>query len=142
MSQAENRYLVFNVSGERYALSLQDVEEILELPEIHPLPKAPAYYTGVMNCHSMPVPIVDLALFLKKESPLPGEKIVVLHRKIANLALRVHAVKCIAAGVVMDEPDGDTDGGMAKMVLIAEVRTKLLCCEKLLEQLEEEALSR
>jgi len=71
MSEAESRYLVFDVGGERYALILQDVEEIMELPEIHPLPRAPSYYSGVMNCHSMPVPILDLAVFLKKNPSLP-----------------------------------------------------------------------
>jgi len=142
MSEAENRYLVFDMGGESYALNLKDVEEIMELPDIHPLPRAPSYYSGVMNCHSMPVPILDLSLFLKKVLPLPGEKILVLNRKIANLALRVHAVKCIAAGIVTEETDIDSVDVIEKTILVADVETKLLVIERLLLLLEQEALSR
>jgi chemotaxis signal transduction protein len=141
MSDAESRYLVFDVGGEWYALILQDVEEIMELPEIHPLPRAPSYYSGVMNCHSMPVPILDLALFLKKGSSPPGGKILVMNRKIANLALRVHVIKCIAAGIVTEETGIDNFDGIVKTLLVAGAETKLLLSEKLLLQLEEEALS-
>jgi len=142
MSEAESRYLIFDVGGERYALILQDVEEIIELPEIHPLPRAPSYYSGVMNCHSMPVPILDLAVFLKKVSSPPGEKILVLNKKIANLALRVHAVKCIAAGIVTEETDINNVDSIEKTLLSADGETKLLLSERLLLRLEEEAHSR
>jgi len=141
MSEVENRYLVFDVGGERYALNLQDVEEIMELPDIHPLPRAPSYYSGIMNCHSMPVPILDLAVFLKKVSSPPGEKILVLNRKIANLALRVHAVKGIAAGIVTEETDIADVDSIEKTLLVADGEAKLLVSERLLLRLEQEALS-
>jgi chemotaxis signal transduction protein len=141
MSEAENRYLVFDVGGERYTLNLQDVEEIMELPDIHPLPRAPSYYSGIMNCHSMPVPILDLAVFLKKVSSPPGEKILVLNRKIANLALRVHAVKGIAAGIVTEETDIADVDSIEKTLLVADGEAKLLVSERLLLRLEQEALS-
>lgn len=141
MSEVENRYLVFDVGGERYVLNLHDVEEIMELPDIHPLPRAPSYYSGIMNCHSMPVPILDLAVFLKKVSSPPGEKILVLNRKIANLALRVHAVKGIAAGIVTEETDIADVDSIEKTLLVADGEAKLLVSERLLLRLEQEALS-
>ncbi len=141
MNDTENRFLIFAVDGEKHALALQDVVEIMELPEIYPLPIAPLYYSGVMNWHGTPMPILDLAAFYKKTPLNPGNKILVLDRKIANLAIRVHAVYGIVPGAVASDPGAGSIDGEVNSVVVGDSEIKLLGLERLLLQLEEEVNS-
>jgi len=56
------QYLTFGVDGERYAIGILQVREIIghRTPTI--VPMAPDYVTGVINLRGSVVPVVDLAL--------------------------------------------------------------------------------
>lgn len=56
MSQS---YLTFDISGEEFAVSVDKVLEILEMPEIIKVPRAPKYMRGVSNLRGHVVPIID-----------------------------------------------------------------------------------
>lgn len=45
------RLVVFSIEGQRYALPLNDVERVLPMVAVSPLPQAPAVVLGVINLH-------------------------------------------------------------------------------------------
>lgn len=52
--------VVFDIEGQRYALSLNNVERVLPIVAVSPLPQAPAAVLGVMNLHGQVIPVLDL----------------------------------------------------------------------------------
>jgi purine-binding chemotaxis protein CheW len=142
MKKRESRFLIFGMGDESYVLALEDVEEIMDPPQIYPLPKAPPYYSGIMNCHGMPTPVLDVEAFYKKIPSRLCNKILVLDRKKANLALGVHSVDGITSGAIVLEPDSVNSEKLEKTLVVADGRIKLLVTERLLKILEEEAKTR
>lgn len=51
----------FRVGAEEYGLSLDEVQEIITLPRITRVPRAPDYVCGVINLHGNVVPVLDMA---------------------------------------------------------------------------------
>ena len=50
----------FDIEGQRYALPLNDVERVLPMVAVSPLPQAPAVVLGVINLHGQVIPVLDL----------------------------------------------------------------------------------
>jgi purine-binding chemotaxis protein CheW len=57
----------FEVRGRSYALEIAQVREIVRLPPITPLPKAPALIEGVIELRGSVVPVIDLGRALVGE---------------------------------------------------------------------------
>lgn len=55
------QYLSFRCTGERYALPIRQVREIIEYDQLTPVPMMPAFIRGVINLRGKVVPVVDLA---------------------------------------------------------------------------------
>ncbi|MFO0941352.1 MAG: chemotaxis protein CheW [Pirellulales bacterium] len=53
-------YLVFQLSGSYYAVSVSDVREIITSIEISAVPGSPKYLAGVANLRGRVLPIIDL----------------------------------------------------------------------------------
>ncbi len=60
----------FELGGERYALDIQLAREIVEMIPITPIPRSPAYISGVINLRGEITNIMNLNTLLG----LPGEK--------------------------------------------------------------------
>lgn len=54
------RLVVFDIEGQRYALLLNNVERVLPMVAVSPLPQAPAVVLGVMTLHGQVIPVLDL----------------------------------------------------------------------------------
>jgi purine-binding chemotaxis protein CheW len=61
----------FELSGERYALDIQLAREIVEMIPITPIPRSPAYISGVINLRGEITNIMNLNTLLG----LPSQKI-------------------------------------------------------------------
>lgn len=137
MSDGINRLVIFSVRGIGYLLELRDVSEVMETAEIFPIPLAPRHFIGAMNAHGSPVAVLDIAAFLGTGSAMPDGKILLLDRRLANLALWVDQVKRIVS------EDQISDGGTvdeeftSRLFVTDEGPLKLLNLERLLERLEE-----
>ena len=55
------QYLSFRCQGERYALPIRLVREIIEYDHLTPVPMMPAFIRGVINLRGNVVPVVDLS---------------------------------------------------------------------------------
>lgn len=56
-----HQYLTFRVLGERYAVNILDIKEIIEVTQLTRVPMALAAVRGVMNLRGNVTPVIDLA---------------------------------------------------------------------------------
>lgn len=59
MSTKINSYLSFTLNSEHFAVNVSKVIEILEVPKLTKVPKAPEYLKGVINLRGNVLPVVD-----------------------------------------------------------------------------------
>ena len=57
----QNQYLTFQVGGEKFALAILGIKEIIEYHNLTTVPMMPAVVRGVINLRGRVVPVVDLA---------------------------------------------------------------------------------
>lgn len=88
--------VVVSVAGERYALALGDVLEILDLPPATPLPGAPALIEGMALVRDEVLLVLPLARLLGGAEVAAGTRhVLVIERGPARYGLRVDAVEGI-----------------------------------------------
>lgn len=112
------QFLTFFVCGERYAIAILDVNEIIEVGQTTHVPMTPPYLRGVINQRGSVVPVVDLGarlggdiLQLDKRSCIilvdvesAGER-----QLIGMLVDEVNEILEIPAADVQAAPDFGTD---------------------------------
>lgn len=91
-----NRFdvLAFGLGSETYAVSIDDVTEILLPKPITPLPRAPSFVRGVLSLRGMVLPVIDLAqrLGVPQGEPTRASRILVLRDGEENMGFWVDAV--------------------------------------------------
>ena len=70
--------LPFMLGEERYALRLTDIQEVIEEPERHYLPAAPAEVLAAVNVHGRILPVINLAHMLGFASDRISDRMIVL----------------------------------------------------------------
>jgi len=58
------QYLTFVLDGERYAVEISKVREVLEFTTVNRVPRTPEYLRGMINLRGNIVPVIDLRLKL------------------------------------------------------------------------------
>ena len=58
-----NNFLIFTVAGLQCALRMTQIERVVRVVEIKPLPQSPSYLLGVINVYGTMVPVSDLHQF-------------------------------------------------------------------------------
>jgi chemotaxis signal transduction protein len=98
----QDMHVQLRVGAERYAVSVEDAREVLELGELTPIPGATVETLGICNLDSEIMPVFDLAaeLGIAREAR-PRRLLVVEHaRRRAGLAVdEVMNVETITPGV-------------------------------------------
>lgn len=90
-----HEYLAFEVSGDRMALPLASVKEILKLAPITPVPRAGTEVLGILSVRGRITTVVCLRAKLGLPEPEPGSRsarILLVDRGVEILGLRVDAV--------------------------------------------------
>lgn len=106
--------LEFSLGGEKYALDIQIVREIVEMMPITVIPRAPVHITGVINLRGEIVNIVNLNTFLKLPNrPITkDQKIIVLMADVAggnNVGVIVDTVSSVTE-ITSSQVDCMTEG--------------------------------
>jgi len=57
-------FLLFELASDRYALDVDQIEEVLPLVRLKQIPRAPPGVAGVFNYHTSPVPAIDLSALM------------------------------------------------------------------------------
>ncbi len=79
-----HQYLTFNLENESYAVDVQGVREVLEVPRITRIPRMPAFMKGVINLRGSVVPVIDLRLKLELPSTQQTEDTSIIILEIIN----------------------------------------------------------
>lgn len=66
--ESSGQYLTFLVNGERFAIEILDVKELIEVDKMTRVPMTPDYIRGVINLRGNAVAIVDLCARLGKDN--------------------------------------------------------------------------
>jgi purine-binding chemotaxis protein CheW len=56
--------LEFYIANERYAIKMSDTNEIIQLTDIVPIPKAPPYIKGIINLRGEVISVISLSLLV------------------------------------------------------------------------------
>lgn len=98
------RILIAEAGGERVALSLEQVAEVLEYTSSFPLPLAPPFLDRAISANGSLTPILDIGLFLGWGPTSSPGRILVMAGDGVNLALHVDRVTDIVpADTVLGE---------------------------------------
>ena len=108
-SSHPSRYLAFSLGGERYAIPLLSVKEVIALPEITPVPFSAPHFMGIMNLRGQVISVVDLRLKLGIKAHATGETAVVIC-DLGSFCLGVvvdsiDSVVAPTAGEISEKPD-------------------------------------
>jgi purine-binding chemotaxis protein CheW len=109
---AGEKYLIFTILGETYALPSKFIGEIALLDAIYPLPLMPPYVPGIINRYSSPYALIDVGLLLNK-SATPRTKVVVFKEQIDKAAILIDDVIDIADAQPQDLLRIEQDSGAA-----------------------------
>ena len=74
----EGEYLTFNLGDEHYGVDVLSVQEIIGMPHLSRLPRAPHYVLGVMNLRGNVVPVLDIRRKLGLEVAEDDDPVVVV----------------------------------------------------------------
>ena len=75
--------LTFVAGGEVYGVDILSIREIIKLREITEVPRAPRFLLGVVTVRGLVMPVVDLRIRLRLDSPPLGRNsriLVVMHK--------------------------------------------------------------
>jgi len=74
----------FRVGRESFGVSIAQVHEIVRVPEVTPVPEAPAHVEGVINLRGRIVSIIDLRKVLGQSNVSPSKKNRILVVELAD----------------------------------------------------------
>ena len=95
--------LVAHIAGERVAFRAADIQSVVELGTITPVPHAPAFVAGLAALRSRPLTVIDsfasLGLVRDADAPRTTTKAVVVERDRHLYALLVDGIEDVIASV-------------------------------------------
>ncbi|MGD8710840.1 MAG: chemotaxis protein CheW [Ectothiorhodospiraceae bacterium] len=77
---ALTQWVTFELDDEIYGINVQQVQEVLPMTEIAPVPGAPPYVMGIINLRGNVVTVIDtrMRFGLPQKEPEPNNRIVVI----------------------------------------------------------------
>ncbi len=91
----DNRYFIFRIDRQQYAVALSAVERVIRAVELIHLPKSPEFVLGLLNMHGRIMPVINIRhLFQAPERKMNADDQIVIS-KIASrpIAFIVDKVK-------------------------------------------------
>lgn len=60
MTEIIKQIVVFELDNEEYAVPIEDVREVIKIPEITPVPDSPKFVAGIINLRGQVYSVIDL----------------------------------------------------------------------------------
>jgi len=91
---AEEQLVTFSLGTEEFGVDIMCVQEIIRIPPITRVPKAPAYVEGVINLRGNVIPVISLRsrFSMDRVEETDLSRIIVLQVKTKVFGIRVDAV--------------------------------------------------
>lgn len=84
--------LVFQVGEEFYGLEIGNIQEVVESPSFHYIPKAPESFRGAINFHGSIIPVIDLPIHIGDSPGDRDHRVIVLLPSLARIALATTSI--------------------------------------------------
>lgn len=131
-SMDADRFLVFQLGQETYAVPLLKVREVIAPTPVTPVPHTPPHYKGVMNLRGEVISILDLRLKFKMKpnlDPNPETAFIILDLGAMALGVivdTVHSVVALHSDQISPSPDMESSVNPDFITGIARVENKLI----------------
>jgi purine-binding chemotaxis protein CheW len=97
MKTESNAFLTFALGGEKFAIPVEHVQEVVEFGQVTKVPQAPAYMLGVINLRGRVLPLLDTKL----KMGLPAT-VVTAKSRILVLDIQTEEDKNLQVGALVD----------------------------------------
>lgn len=97
MGERELEMLVFLVAGERVAVELAAVEEVVLPERLHPLPDTPPELIGMLRLRGELIPVIDLAVAFALPATSAAAEVVLLRCGERCVGVAVEALAGVAS---------------------------------------------
>lgn len=87
--------LVFQLGEETFGLEVALIQEVVESPLLHYIPRAPNHVLGAINFHGNILPVLDLASYQGFFSGTRDHRVIVLPAEVCSVALAVASIRRI-----------------------------------------------
>lgn len=94
-STANEQLVIFNLSGQKYAIPVLITQEIIKMIDVTPIPRSDSFVEGVINLRGRIVPIINLnkRLDLPRSEVTRDTRIIVVEFKGASVGIIVDRVQ-------------------------------------------------
>jgi purine-binding chemotaxis protein CheW len=114
MSQKENvaedpilQWVTYQLEDEYYGINVMQVQEVLRLSEIAPVPGAPSYVLGIINLRGNVVTVIDTRSRFGLMTKEPDENSRIIIAEVAGHVIGM-LVDCVAEVVYLHQSEIDT----------------------------------
>jgi len=131
--------LIFSLGDELYGLEIDAVQEIIENPIVHHVPRAEGVVRGAINFHGQILAAIDLPALLGFSAAPLDHRRVVLTAEFKSLVLSVSGIQRIVEldlAALQLPPASAQKRAIRGVVTLDETAINLLDCEEVINQLE------
>lgn len=110
--------IIFTIGGDRYAIELRWIREVVTLGFVTNVPTASPALGGVCNLHGVILPVLDVGVLLDNVAGLParqGDGALVVEAEGQMCALRVDQVDHVAS---LHETDGEVIDATGRLLML------------------------
>ena len=88
-----DKIAVFTIAGEEFGIELNKIVEIIKPRKVTPVPKVPAFISGMINLRGKVIPVMDLRARFSVKPSSSREKILIAKMHGEEIGLIVDSVK-------------------------------------------------
>lgn len=123
--------VVFAIGKEFYGVSIESVQEIVQVPDVTALPDAPGFLEGVINLRGRIVPVMDLRtrLRLPRQERSKTSRVLIVQSRGTVMGLlvdAVHEVRKLPAEAVEAPPEMISAVGIEYITGVAKAGDRLI----------------
>lgn len=131
--------LVFTLDEEVYGLEIEAIQEIVEAPSLHYVPRAEGVLTGAINFHGQILAVIDLPTLLGFAGEKRDHRHVVLTPAFKSLVLTVSGIERIVKlelSMLQPTPANAENKAIRGVVYLDEIMVNLLDTDEVLNKLQ------
>ena len=127
------QHIVFSIGKEFYGVGIDDVQEIVRVPDITAVPDTPDFLEGVINLRGKVIPVIDLRkrLRLQEAERTKSTRVLVAENKetkslVGLIVDSVSEVRKIQPGAVEEPPEMVSAIGVEYITGVARIEDRLI----------------
>lgn len=109
----DNQYVQFQVDGEKYAIHISEISEIVKMQNIRRIPNVPPHVKGIVNLRTNLIPVVSLRTLFNLSNDQYGKqtRIIIVNGESGIVGLIVDSVDRVVTFSDIKPPVDNTGRG-------------------------------